>query len=53
MDSKKVIRQKRLAVERDYWRRCALLNCAADEMRTDDDFRHIINLARAIQNINH
>jgi hypothetical protein len=30
-----------------------LLNCAADEMRTDDDFRHIIDLARAIQKINH
>lgn len=53
MDSKKTDRQKRLAVERDYLRRCALLNCTADQMRTDDDFHRIINLARALQKIKH
>ena len=44
-------RQKRLAVERDYWRRCALLNCTADAMVTDEDFRYIIDLARALQKV--
>jgi hypothetical protein len=52
MDSK-TERQKRLAVERDYWRRSAILNCAADAPVLDENFRHVIDLARALQKIDH